>query len=122
MEQMAEDYQREQAKEGIRQYEAGELGTSEFARLECQVNKAFVDRGKEYTELAQTAGEQAVNDGVTPHEVLAREGYVCKEPPPPPTPEELDEKYERPDSDPAKLEKQCSPQSNASPAFREKYC
>lgn len=111
----------------------GELGRSKFDRLECQANKAYLDWGQEYAdELVDKAFDQAFDPVIkggpkapTPQETLANEGYDCTASealPAPPTPEDLDKKYERPADNPKQLEMQCSPQSNASPAFREKYC
>jgi hypothetical protein len=116
---------RMQSQDMVRRFEAGEFGTSEDARLECQVNKAVADLGIEgygtlVSEMIEEQRSGASLTQQTQQEMFAQRGYVCEEPPAPPTPEELDKKYEK--ADPKRLEQQCSPESNASPAFREKYC
>jgi hypothetical protein len=128
-----------QAREQIRRYEAGELGTEEARHVECQAAKAYLDGGQERVdeiagpvfERAEQAAESAVDkEGTVPpppegpdlRTAFAEAGYDCEEPAAPPSPADLDKKYEKPAADPKALEIQCGPQSNASPAFREQYC
>ena len=134
----SEEFQRQQAAEQVRRYEAGEMGTGENAHIECQMAKAYLDGGQERLdeiqepvfERAEQAARDAINrenkgerpKGPTLTEAFANAGYECEEPPAPPTPAELDKKYEKPADNPKQREVQCGPQSNASPEFREKYC
>ncbi len=138
IERAAEEFQRQQAAEQVRRYEAGEMGTGENAHIECQIAKAYLDGGQERLdeiqepvfERAEQAARDAINKenkgerpkGPTLTEAFANAGYECEEPPAPPTPAELDKKYEKPADNPKQREVQCGPQSNASPEFREKYC
>jgi hypothetical protein len=131
----------QQARERIRKYESGELLSSnrpaETLYVECQMDKALLDGGPERVDeiMAPVAEqfERATEDnragrtpepqeGPTLRERFAQEGYECQEPTAPPTPAELDKKYEKPADNPKQREVQCGPQSNASPEFREKYC
>jgi hypothetical protein len=97
------------------------------------MNKAALKAGQ---ELANRLADEAVARA-TPEtkaddekgvelwrEVFAEEGIECTMPETAvtPAPEALDKAFEKPAADPKALEIQCSPQSNASPAFREKYC
>ena len=134
----SEEFQRQQAAEQVRRYEAGEMGASENVHLECQMAKAYLAGGQERLdeiqepvfERAAQAARDAMNKenkgerpkGPTLTEAFANAGYECEEPPAPPTPAELDKKYEKPADNPKQREVQCGAQSNASPEFREKYC
>jgi hypothetical protein len=119
-----EQIEQGQAQQTIRNFE--EVGgPAAPPKLECQYAKVYLDLGKEdgeaYLQQHFEAGSAALKAGEQPRQItdiLAEEGYDCA----PPTPEELDKNWEKPDADPKKLEKQCGPQSNASAEFREKYC
>jgi hypothetical protein len=91
------------------------------------MDKAILDGGPERVKEilapineAFESGEPEKYEGPGWWELLSNAGYECQEPTAPPTPAELDKTYEKPN--PRRLEQQCSPESNASPAFREKYC
>jgi hypothetical protein len=136
----SEEFQRQQAVEQIARYEAEELERNETAHVECQMAKAYLDGGQERVDEIQEPllerAEQAIQDikekgkaekqeGPTLREAFPNAGYDCTAPedlPAPPTPAELDKKYEKPADNPKQREVQCGPQSNASPEFREKYC
>jgi len=121
---LPEEVERREAQRLIRAYERGEGNSA--GRLECQMAKAFLDLGQEeFDRMVKDFGSrtgEAIAAGKTPpqnlEEFLADQGYACE----PPTAAELDEKNEKVSENPAVLEKQCSPQSNASPAFREANC
>jgi hypothetical protein len=119
-----EEAQRKEAERLVKAFEEGEPYPS--SRQDCQIAKAFLDRGQEgldkMTEDFSNEMVEAISAGEKParnlEQFLADEGYKCE----PPTPAELDKKYEKASEDPKVLEVQCSPQSNASPAFREANC
>jgi len=120
----SEEVQREAAEEQVRRFEEGEPNPP--SRLECQEAKAFLDRGEEgmnelaeeYEAMLYEAMETGVPVAETIEEFLVNRGYECT----PPTPVELDKKYEKPADNPKQRAIQCGPQSNASPEFRKKYC